>query len=352
MPDFRIYPATATLSTTGSANMIGSGSTTNPTIFSVNGNNGRLLEVTDDLSDSIFSANTIAGLPVIEAFANNCVVLGQYSGNQLRVTCTSIAGGKCNTATGDYSFIGGGCCNTAPGIQSTISGGYYNSACGCASFIGGGQTNQAYGRCAAAVGGYGSVSNVEASFVGGGWNNWVYGAANHSSIVGGYQNCAIGPYSAILGGYYNCINGHTAAFIIGQELVSSANCTTYTRALSKTSGTFRIDHPDPAKTATKYLQHSFVESPTRGDNIYRYGVTTCSGSASFALPDYYKFLNENDQIFIAPKNHFGTAYGTIDSCQSCVSVCSNCDGDYNVLIIGTRKDIDAKNGFLGVEIWK
>ena len=70
------------------------------------------------------------------------------------------------------------------------------------------------------------------------------------------------------------------------------------------------------------------------------------------LSHYYKFLNENDQVWVSPKNHFGSAYGIVDSCQSCVGITSNCDGEYNVLVIGTRKDIDAKNGFLGVEIWK
>ena len=63
-------------------------------------------------------------------------------------------------------------------------------------------------------------------------------------------------------------------------------------------------------------------------------------------------MNENDQVYVCPKDHFGSAYGVVDNCQSCVSFTSNCDGKYNVLIIGTRKDIAAKDGFLGVEVWK
>jgi hypothetical protein len=47
-------------------------------VLSVDGINGRLFTVTDDLSDSLFSVNTIAGLPVIEAFADNTVVIGKY----------------------------------------------------------------------------------------------------------------------------------------------------------------------------------------------------------------------------------------------------------------------------------
>jgi hypothetical protein len=74
------------MSITGSLSVITSGSVTSPTVMSVDGNNGRLFEVTDDLSNSVFSANTIAGLPVIEAFANNTVVMGQYGLNVLTVS--------------------------------------------------------------------------------------------------------------------------------------------------------------------------------------------------------------------------------------------------------------------------
>jgi hypothetical protein len=145
---------------------------------------------------------------------------------------------------------------------------------------------------------------------------------------------------------------HNCSFIIGANLVSGAGGTTYVNAITKQSGTFRINHPDPAKTCTKYLQHSFVEAPTRGTNLYDYSVTTVNNTGSIELPSYYKFLNENDRIFVAPKNHFGAAYGIMDSCQTCVTVYSNQDGEYNVLIMGVRKDIDALNGWTGIEVWK
>ena len=46
-------------------------------VFTVDGVNGRLFTITDDLSDSLFSVNTIAGVPVIEAFADNKVIMGR-----------------------------------------------------------------------------------------------------------------------------------------------------------------------------------------------------------------------------------------------------------------------------------
>ena len=68
-----------------------------------------------------------------------------------------------------------------------------------------------------------------------------------------------------------------------------------------------------------------------------------------ALPDYYKFLNEQDQIWVTPKNHFGNAYGIMNEAQTCVDFVSDTDGEYTVLIIGTRKDDYAKHYWRGAE---
>jgi len=48
-------------------------------VATVDGTQGRLFTVSDEMSGSIFSANTIAGLPVIEAFSDNKVNLGPFS---------------------------------------------------------------------------------------------------------------------------------------------------------------------------------------------------------------------------------------------------------------------------------
>ena len=71
-------------------NLAGSGSTSNTSIFSIDGNNGRLFEVSDDLSDSLFSVNTIAGLPVLEVFADNRIVAGAYNQNVLVISGSKV----------------------------------------------------------------------------------------------------------------------------------------------------------------------------------------------------------------------------------------------------------------------
>jgi hypothetical protein len=207
-------------------------------------------------------------------------------------------------------------------------------------------------------GGYGSV-------ISGGYQNTMTAYA-FSNINGGYCNSVGGRYSSTTGGgnlsmgsaYYtfalagqnNVGNGQTrSGFLGGAYRTLYATYTTCFQNLSKAGGYFSIPHPDPAKTQTHTLLHSFVESPNEGDNIYRYVVTTSNCQATLELPDYFKYLNKNETIKIAPVNHFGKAYGVIDPTQSCVDLTSNFDGDYNVLIFGTRKDEAAVWAWSGTE---
>jgi hypothetical protein len=68
--------------------------------------------------------------------------------------------------------------------------------------------------------------------------------------------------------------------------------------LSKSAGSFRIDHPlDPAN---KYLYHSFVESPDM-KNIYDGVVVLDSqGQASVTLPDWFEALNKDFRYQLTP----------------------------------------------------
>lgn len=103
MADIRIIPAASVIGFTSSLNftsslvqaasgslvLYGSGSLGRTDLFAIEGNNGRLFEISDDLSDSIFSVNTIAGIPVMEAFADYTVNLGAYSALGSTVNITS-----------------------------------------------------------------------------------------------------------------------------------------------------------------------------------------------------------------------------------------------------------------------
>ena len=68
--------------------------------FTIDGSQGRLFLIDDQLSGSLFSVNTIAGLPVVEAFSDNTITLGQYGKYDLIVTGNSVGiGGLPNTGT-------------------------------------------------------------------------------------------------------------------------------------------------------------------------------------------------------------------------------------------------------------
>jgi hypothetical protein len=73
--------------------------------------------------------------------------------------------------------------------------------------------------------------------------------------------------------------------------------------LSKTAGSFRIDHPlDPAH---RYLQHSFVESPDML-NVYNGNVTTNKrGFATVKLPRYFQALNRSFRYQLTPLGRRG-----------------------------------------------
>jgi hypothetical protein len=60
----------------------------------VDGVSGRLFAVNDSFSGSLFSVNTIAGLPVIEAFSDNTVRIGQFGSQVLFVSQSRVGFGK------------------------------------------------------------------------------------------------------------------------------------------------------------------------------------------------------------------------------------------------------------------
>ena len=93
---------TSKLHVSGAADVLlieGSGSTANTSIFAIDGNNGRLFEVSDDLSDSLFSVNTIAGLPVVEVFSDNRVIMGAFNQNDFVISGSKVGIGTATPTT-------------------------------------------------------------------------------------------------------------------------------------------------------------------------------------------------------------------------------------------------------------
>jgi hypothetical protein len=75
--------------------------------------------------------------------------------------------------------------------------------------------------------------------------------------------------------------------------------------LSKSGGSFKIDHPlDPAN---KYLYHSFVESPDMMDIYNGNVITDGSGAAIVTLPDWFESLNSDFRYQLTVIGQFAQA---------------------------------------------
>jgi hypothetical protein len=64
-------------------------------VFTVQGSQGELFSVTDSLSGSLFSVNDISGLPILEVFSDNTILMGDYLAPSLNTTV------KTTTAVGN-----------------------------------------------------------------------------------------------------------------------------------------------------------------------------------------------------------------------------------------------------------
>jgi hypothetical protein len=94
--------------------------------FSIDGADGRLFSVTDNLSGSIFSVNDIAGLPIIEAFDDNTVIMGAFNRNDFVITGNSVGiGALPNTGTqklfvsGNFAVSGSSVFSIRPNVNGT-----------------------------------------------------------------------------------------------------------------------------------------------------------------------------------------------------------------------------------------
>jgi hypothetical protein len=128
--------------------------------------------------------------------------------------------------------------------------------------------------------------------------------------------------------------------------------------LSKATGTFRIDYPTAELAPTTDLVHSFVESPTAGENIYRFTWFYDERNPSpISLPDWFPLINnvggvkgvQTIQVWCNDVNGFGLAYGVYNVENNWIDMYSNTNGaTFNVLVIGTRIDADAVAAWGGV----
>jgi hypothetical protein len=202
------------------------------------------------------------------------------------------------------------------------------------------------------------ISGDYQGFIGGGSDNDI-SSSTESSIVGGKGNVISNTsQSSILGGSSNNITGFNDAFVVGSNINAYANNAAFVENLyvignlSKATGTFRIDYPSEELAASTDLVHSFVESPTAGENIYRFSwFYDERNPVPILLPEWFPLLNNVRpsrtgvamiQVWCNDVKGFGLAYGIYNVEKNVIDMYSNTDGaTFNVLVIGTRNDPDA-----------
>ncbi len=113
-------------------------------------------------------------------------------------------------------------------------------------------------------------------------------------------------------------------------------------ALSKNSGSFKIDHP--LKPETHHLVHSFVEGP-QADNLYRGTVSLANGKATVNLDAAARLtegtflaLNTNIQCFVTNEDGWELVRGRIEGNVLHIESKESCDDTVSWLVIGERHD--------------
>ena len=279
-------------------------------------------------------------MPSCNTIVTNCVLISTSLAANPNLTGTN----NCQFSVVNASVAAG----TGWRIITNGTGSYNNI--GSTALVGDGNRIVNYGTT---VGTY-YLTNL------GGFSTWLVNAAgsyyNSSySVIGGYINCMVActnkplDRNALFGARTRCDGPNRGATAAGYYL-SLGRPRSYFNNIVKNSSTFAIKHPDPAKHETHQLVHTTVESPTAGDNMYRYQVTTINNKATLELPDYFRYLNKNEQVWITPKNHHGKAFGKVSADKKTIEITSDIDGDYQILIFATRKDAAACNGWRGVEM--
>ena len=115
--------------------------------------------------------------------------------------------------------------------------------------------------------------------------------------------------------------------------------------LSKSSGTFQIDHPLPSMKDTHDLVHSFIEGP-KADLIYRGKVTLSNGTASVNIDEVsrmtegtFVLLCRDIDAFVTNNTSFEPVIGSVTG--NILTITSKDPNSVDVvswLVIGERQD--------------
>ncbi|UCG42631.1 MAG: hypothetical protein JSU73_12340 [candidate division WOR-3 bacterium] len=260
---------------------------------------------TTGTSGQDYAYSTVSGGGHNRATDDYCTV-GGGGGNVASGYYATVAGGAQNTASSGNCTVGGGLSNAATVTNATVAGGKFGVASGYCAAVGGGvdniagaefatvpggSGNHATGGNAVVAGGSGNTANRTNSAVGGGLLNVAGGIG--ATVAGGEGCLAAGDHglAAGFGSSVDSGHGNSVAFN-GQATTASGQLRC--GILSKTGGSFTIDHP--LRPMSAVLNHYFVESPEMRNVYEGEAVLDRSGQAEVRLPEYFSALNRRPRV--------------------------------------------------------
>tara|TARA_E500000318_G_scaffold7457_1_gene6974 strand:- start:9252 stop:11219 length:1968 start_codon:yes stop_codon:yes gene_type:complete len=132
---------------------------------------------------------------------------------------------------------------------------------------------------------------------------------------------------------------------VGINTLSPSDKLAVNGSLSKSSGSFKIDHPLSEKTNTHNLVHSFVEAP-QADNIYRGKVDLVNGTATVNIDTVagmsegtFVLLNREIQCFTSNETGWTAVKGSVSgNILTITAQDETCTDTISWLMIGERQD--------------
>jgi hypothetical protein len=253
-----------------------------------------------------------------------------------------------NTAPEHSAIAGtGGQASTSTGKGGTGLGAYGGASFGSAGSNGGDGLYAQGGNATGGDDGGRGVSAYGGNSPGNDGGPGVVGTGGNGS-VGGDGIIAYGGSGSVDGGFAlyaqagSGLDAGAGAFYGHVDVIG---------ALSKSSGSFKIDHPlDPAN---KYLYHSFVESPDMM-NIYNGNVTTDgSGTAVVSMPAWFEALNTDFRYQLTVIGQFAQAMVAAKMNNGSFTIKTSKPGvEVSWQVTGIRQDAWANAHRIQVEVEK
>ena len=132
---------------------------------------------------------------------------------------------------------------------------------------------------------------------------------------------------------------------VGIATASPSSTLQVNGSLSKSSGSFKIDHPLESKKNTHQLVHSFVEAP-QADNIYRGKINLVNGTATVNIDTVagmsegtFVLLNREIQCFTSNETGWTAVKGSVSGNILTITAQDNiCTDTISWMVIGERHD--------------